>query len=168
MKKTNDYKRLVYEVFDEYFIQNSFHQVKDEINSITFRNKNCIFRFTVDYSNFDLIINSTKDESFNYNIRIIYLVLIGKSFDTNFPFTNGEEDRLKMQLKEFLNFLNSNLKGIADGDFSWSQSYLKYFEKEKTIHKILWDLDVNSSIYQKFQSGDLTWKDDIIKLSNIN
>ncbi|MDF2432688.1 MAG: hypothetical protein JWP44_2319 [Mucilaginibacter sp.] len=69
----------------------------------------------------------------------------------------------KQQLVESSNIIQTKLKNILIGDFSWLDGYLKKEKREGQLTLFVFDLDQNHPFKIKFWKGDPSWRADVEK-----
>lgn len=130
--------------------------------AIEIRLKKCIILFDLDRMDLQgKFINPTTRKQ--YHIKSVLELLRGKNIQ--FPSGMDKVGQIRALLKEYSEVVQLYLQEVVNGDFSWVITYDEKENRERSLVAKVWKLPYESPIYQKFISGDSSWKDDIIDLN---
>lgn len=86
-----------------------------------------------------------------------------KGEEVSYPSSiKDKKDQIRTLLREYSRVLQTHLQEVLKGDFSWSQAYKEKEDRDKNLAAKVWKLPHDNPIYQKFMSGDSSWKEDIL------
>ena len=124
----------------------------------------CSIRFTYDRGDVSCHFKQPSEykDSPGYNVWAV----------SKFLYSTKESSKIifdaRSQLFEYLDIIQSKLKNVLRGDFSWLTDFTKEKERENKILDFVLGLDNDNLIKKKFWKGDLSWQEDIDRYLNEN
>lgn len=120
--------------------------------------------FNYDRGSIGCAFNQITDKQINpgYQVWSVYRYLYDIAQSAN---QNGNADwgSPKTQLEQCSNIIQTKLKYILNGNFSWLNDYLKKQKREAQLSLFVLDLNRDHPFHKKFWAGDLSWMTDAEK-----
>lgn len=117
------------------------------------KNQRCVLRFTFDRGDISCNIKQFQSKDpYGYGIYPILRYL----FKDDKFLSKGKIYDSQLQLIEYADIIDSKLKSLLKGDFSWLDGYLASNEKLNKMIAFIWNnIDKSAPIYIKFKAGDM-------------
>ncbi|GAC1306333.1 MAG: hypothetical protein NVSMB24_16510 [Mucilaginibacter sp.] len=132
---------------------------------LTFEYSKLIF----DLDRMDLQSNfvNPKDNKIYNVLRIAALLHRKVSFQKTNTITSETRENILEHLRYTNEIIEKYLMNVVEGDFTWTEIYLKHENEESRMIQEVLNLEPEDLISQKFWKGDETWKIDL-KIRNEN
>ncbi len=158
--EVKNFGKRIEERFSSLINDYGYRIIQKHKNSFILENQFVKISIYIEHTLLLLEIEDRKGSDVKFDIRLVYRTVTSKTIRSSFTIKDVEGS-ITTQLNEYCHLLETELKMVNTGDFSWVNNYLELETNLSRFIKVLGVSFTNHPAYKKFIKGDESWKSDL-------